>query len=243
MTTIAIPGARGELPVYVATPRVEAPWPGVIVISDALGMTTDLRNQADWLASEGYLAAAPDLYHWGGRIRCMFSMMRQALARQGETFDDFEVVRRWLIGHDGCSGDVGVIGFCLGGGFALLLAATGDYVASSVNYGTVPKDASSLLVGACPIVGSYGGRDMTLRKAPALLEQALTGNGVPHDIKVYEDAGHAFLNQHDPADEPRWAVIAGAMSRSGYHEPSAVDARRRILTFFDTHLRRQARDA
>jgi carboxymethylenebutenolidase len=44
-------------------------------------MTTDPRNEADWLAGEGYLAALPDLYYWGGRIRCMLSLMRQAIAR------------------------------------------------------------------------------------------------------------------------------------------------------------------
>jgi carboxymethylenebutenolidase len=59
---------------------------------------------------------------------------------------------------------------------------------------------------------------------------------VPHDVKVYDEAGHAFLNEHDPDDEPAWAMIAGSMSRSGYHEASAIDARRRILAFFDTHL-------
>lgn len=236
MPTVTINGAKGEMPVYVAAPATDGPWPGVIVISDALGMTTDLRNQADWLAGEGYLAAAPDLYYWGGRIRCMFSLIRQALAREGRVFDDLEVIRTWLSDDTDCSGRIGVIGFCLGGGFALLLAGIGNYQASSVNYGSVPKDAETLLAGACPIVASYGARDPTLRKAPAFLEQVLSANGVPHDIKVYDDAGHAFMNDPDPADVPRWAMIAGAMSRSTYHEPSAIDARRRIVAFFDTHL-------
>lgn len=222
--------------VYVATPVSEGPWPAVLVISDALGMTTDLRNQADWLAENGYLAAAPDLYYWSGRLRCMFSVIRQAVKREGDVWSDFETVRTWLAEHESTTGKVGVIGFCMGGGFALLLAGLADYDASSVNYGDVPKDALELLAEACPIVGSYGALD-SLKTAPVRLEKTMVELGIPHDVKVYPDAGHSFLNDPDPEETPTWAVIAGKFSKSEYHQPSAIDARSRIIGFFGTHLR------
>jgi dienelactone hydrolase len=71
MADTTIPGERGDLPVYLATPATSQPWPGVVVIHDAFGMGHDVRSQADWLAGEGYLTAAPDLFAWGRPLTCV----------------------------------------------------------------------------------------------------------------------------------------------------------------------------
>lgn len=91
----SVTGTRSDMPMYVGIPQGDGPWPGVVVVSDALGMTTDLRNQVDWLASEGYLAAAPDLFYWGGLMRGLFATMRQAISGEGQAVADLEVVRSW----------------------------------------------------------------------------------------------------------------------------------------------------
>lgn len=238
MGTELVPSSTGDVPVYVSVPPGEGPWPAVVVVHDALGMTSDLRRQADWLAGAGFLTAAPDLYHRGGRLRCMFRTIRAWVRGTGESFDDLDATRRWLTERPDCTGRVGVIGFCMGGGYALVLAADAEaYQASSVNYGGVPDDATELLADACPIVASYGGRDPTLRHDPERLQRAMTANGIEHDVEVYPDAGHGFLNDHPRSETPAWALVMGALSRTAYHEASAADARSRIVAFFDRHLR------
>jgi carboxymethylenebutenolidase len=90
-----------------------------------------------------------------------------------------------------------------------------------VNYGALPANAETVLRGACPIVGSYGRKDRSLRGAAGGLERVLDTLGVEHDIVEYADAGHSFLNDHH-------SILYRAMGPFGigYHEPSTRDARR-----------------
>ena len=226
-------GEGRELRAYLARPRGTGPWPGVVVIMDALGLSDDIRLQADRLATAGYLAFAPDLYSGRG-IRCVVATLAASRSGSGEAFAHIEAARRWLVEHEDCTGQIGVIGFCMGGGFALLSAPRYDFAAASVNYGEVPKDAASRLAGCCPVVASFGKRDPELPGRAQRLERTLDELGVEHDIKEYPDVGHAFMNRINvgPLLNPVMRFV-----RMNYHHASAEDSWQRILTFFDAHLR------
>jgi carboxymethylenebutenolidase len=234
MTDVTLRTPRGEMPAYVAAPPGPGPWPGVVVIHDAAGVSRDLHEQADWLASEGFLAVAPDLFYWGSRWTCLFAAIRNP----AHPLPDLEATRAWLAARGDCTGRTGVIGFCMGGGLALLVAPEGGFSVASVNYGGLTAASQRALPRACPIVASYGARDRWpgLRKVPGTLERALTAAGVDHDIKVYPDAGHGFLNDHHPDELTRVDRVIATLAAAGYHAPSTRDARRRILAFFRRHL-------
>ena len=223
---------------YLATPVVTSdrpgPWPGVVLVHDALGLGDDMREQADWLAAAGYLVAVPDLYEGRSAIRCLKGIFTQLSRQQGPAFDRLDAVRAALVADRQCTGQVGVIGYCMGGGFALLLAGRPGWSAASVNYGPVPDDVEDVLNGACPVVASFGGRDKGFAGAAQKIRTAADAAGVPVDVKEYPDARHGFISRISAASPltPLLKVVG-----VGYDHDAAADAKRRILSFFDEHLR------
>ena len=219
---------------YLAVPDGAGGRPGVVLVHEAFGLDEVMRRHADRLAAAGYLTLAVDLYTLGGPARCLVATMRALLRGRGRAFADIEAARQHLVASAQCTGRVGVIGFCMGGSFALMTASTG-FAAASVNYGPLPRDLEEAVAGACPVVGSYGGADRTLRGAATTLDLALTTAGVEHDITEYPGAGHSFLN--DAETGPRVLRPLLRVSGIGPEPVAAADAWARIEAFFAAHLR------
>jgi carboxymethylenebutenolidase len=224
----------GDVPAHLAVPPGDGPWPGLVLVHEAFGLDDNMRAHARRMARAGYLVLTPDLFSQGRRASCLratFAALRQG---SGRAFDDIEAARSWLTADARCTGRVGVIGFCMGGGFALVLAGRPGWDAAVVNYGTLPGSPDAL-DGACPVVASYGGRDVGLRGTAQKLEAALEARGVPHDVAEYPRAGHSFLNPEDLT--PWWlAPVTRFALRAGPEPDSARDAWRRIEDFLGEHL-------
>jgi carboxymethylenebutenolidase len=122
----------------------------------------------------------------------------------------------------------------MGGGFALLLAGRPGRSAASVNYAMIPDNVVEILAGACPVVASFGGKDKGLRRAADMLRRATDEAGVQADVKGYPRASHGFINRITAVSPltPMLRVLG-----VGCDHAAAADAKRRILTFFETHLR------
>ncbi|MCA9587945.1 MAG: dienelactone hydrolase family protein [Myxococcales bacterium] len=238
MDLIQIPVRGDTIPTFVATPAGSGPWPGVVVVHDALGMTPDLEAQAMWLAEAGFVAAAPDLFHDGGHLRCLFRTMREMTRPDGGPARRALLgVRDWLLRRADSNGAVGIIGFCLGGGFAFALASGHDFSASAPSYGAMTEQGWASLADACPIVASYGADDPTLAGDAARLERVLTELEIPHDVREYPGVGHGFMNDHGREDVGLLFRVLIRLSHTKYDEAATADARRRIVAFFGEHLR------
>jgi carboxymethylenebutenolidase len=231
MTSFDAPA--GPLPAYLAVPEGEGPWPGVVVVHDALGMSEDVRRITDRFATAGYLAIAPALFRRGNRLRCVVTTLRSLQDGKGPAVDDVLAAAASLRADDRCTGKVGSVGFCMGGGFALLTSPSGVFDAAAPNYGIWPGNREELS-GACPTVASYGAQDRMLKGAAAELQQRLTAGGVPHDVKEYPAVGHSFMNEWPTPAPLRFVERTAGLA---YSRPEAEDAWRRILDFFGEHLR------
>ena len=231
--TYEVDGMSKNLEAVLGIPEGTGPWPAVVVMHEAFGIDDEMRKQVAHIASLGYLALMPNLFTEGGFRRCISATMRALSSGTGRAYADIESARQTLLSDPRSTGKVGAIGFCMGGGFALMTADTG-FDAAAVNYGILPKDLDSALDDACPLVTSYGGKDGTLKNATAKLDAVLTARGIPHDSKEYPAAGHVFMN--DRLNGPPIIRPLVRIMNFGPEPASAADAWQRIDAFFGEHL-------
>lgn len=220
---------------YLALPGGSGRRPGVVVLHESFGLNDDIRRLTTRFADSGYAALAPDLFDRpGNRILCIASTMLALRKRTGPAISDIELARSFLAAREEVEGQrLAVVGFCLGGGFALIAAHKGPYRVAAPYYGEVAKELRDL-EGICPVVGGYGGKDKLFASHGERLERHLTTLGVEHDVKVYPDAGHSYMSQHEQTLLVRLA--AGGPMKVGYVESAAEDSWKRMLGFFEKHL-------
>lgn len=219
---------------YLAEPAVPLPGnPAVVVIHEWWGLNDWVRLQADRLARKGYRALAVDLYGGGvaedadparARQQAM-GYMQAARKDHAGTLDNLGDALRYLKVRG--ASRVGVIGWCMGGGFALdaALAHPALVDACVIYYGHVSTEASALAPLRAPILGNFGELDSGIPPATVkAFEDALRGAGKAYDIRIYKGAGHAFANPNQT---------------SAHREEDARHAWGRTLAFLQRTLERQ----
>jgi len=224
MVTFASNGGTAEG--YLALPA-SGRGPGVIVCQEWWGLVPWIKSVADRLAGEGYIALVPDLYH--GKVtaepdeagKLMMAMkMDQAAKDMSGAYD-------YLKSHEACTGKIGSIGFCLGGGLSLFIATLKPVDACAVFYGVLPGVQPDLTKLAGPVMGHYAENDgWATPEAARALEQQIKAAGKTAEFYIYEGTHHAFMN---PSPE---VPKAGGK----YDEEAAKTAWARTMAFFRAHL-------
>jgi carboxymethylenebutenolidase len=173
---VKFPSSTGRpMSAALAVPTAMEPRPGVIVIHEIFGLNDDIRRIAARFADLGYVALAPALFDNGSPpVLCVARTLLSLQRGEGPAFADLDAARAWLGARPEVDASrIGAVGFCMGGGFALLYAVRAPLGATAVFYGDVPKTADGLR-GVCPVLGGYGGRDRFFAKQ-AYIAKRTTG--------------------------------------------------------------------
>lgn len=216
-------------PAYYAAP--EQPRGAVVVVHEIFGRSPEIERVCRRLAEAGYAALMPDLF--GDRFKpiCISKALKQMKAGRGENIDVIKAAGAVVARESGVAREkVGVIGFCLGGGFAL--AVGNAFAATSTNYGELPDE--SVMQGLPPTIACYGSRDRSMKKAIPILEQRLQSQGVEHEVHIL-DAGHAFLA--DGSHPTIEFLTRGLLDVDSARDHAAREIGwTKILAFFDKHI-------
>jgi carboxymethylenebutenolidase len=227
---VIVPGKDGapDSPSYALVP--EGAQRGMVVVHEALGRQPEIDRVVERFGDAGYATIAPDLFASAPRAVCMARAVRAIASGRGPQIEQIRRARSWLCERGGFGPErVGLIGFCMGGGFAL--AAGPGFGAVSTNYGPVPE--SEVMRGIGPTIGCYGGRDRLFRDVGERLKTRLAPHGVEVETHLFPEVGHSFLTDgHHPVAN----LLSHPLLRIEYNPRVAEEGFRHIFAFFDRHL-------
>jgi carboxymethylenebutenolidase len=208
------------------TPAGKAPFPAIIVIHEYWGLNDWVKEQASKLSDQGYVTLAIDLYR--GKVATTPDVAHEIMrgVPEDRAKRDLHAAFEFLASQPNVRKDrIGSIGWCMGGGYSLDVALQEPALAADViNYGHLATDPEALKKINAPILGSFGGQDHGItpddvHKFEATLKQL----GKQVDVKIYDDAGHAFENPNN---------------KDGYRAADAADAWKRTVDFLAMTLKK-----
>ena len=201
---------------YLAMPEGSGPFPALIVIHEWWGLNDWIKKDADDFADSGYAALAIDLYHGKSTSSPEEARELSASVPQERAATDLRSAFDYLRSRSEVSQkNIGVIGWCMGGGYALRAALNlKDLAACVICYGRLNKDPEALKQIECPVLGIFGEKDQNITPRDVKeFEDALNKAGVKNQIIIYPDANHAFMNPgntkvyNQEAAKKAWAEI------------------------------------
>jgi carboxymethylenebutenolidase len=209
---------------FLALPDGGGKHPAIVVIHEWWGLNDQVKEDAQELAAQGYVALAVDLYR--GKVATTpdeaHELMRGVPDDRG--IRDLEAGFAYLAARpDVKPGKIGSVGWCMGGGWSIKLAMSEPKLAAcAVNYGSLPTEAASIAKIKAPVLGNFGADDRGITPdSVRAFDAAMKTAGKPVDVKIYDGAGHAFENPNN---------------KDGYRPQAAADAWSRMDAFFKRTL-------
>jgi carboxymethylenebutenolidase len=224
-TTVPSPQGNENIKGYLARPAAAAgKLPGVLVVHENRGLNPYIEDVARRLATSNFIAFAPDGLTSVGGYPGNDEEGAKAFGKvdKPKMSEDFIAAARWLKARPDCTGKIGAVGFCFGGGIVNMLAVRmgSDLSAGVPFYGAQPPAADAAKIKA-PLLLQYASLDTRITGNWPAFEEALKANHVTYEAHIYEGANHGFHNDTTPR----------------YDEAAAKLAWQRTLDFFNKYLK------
>jgi carboxymethylenebutenolidase len=222
--TVPSPQGNGSIKGYLVRPANATRLPAVLVVHENRGLNPYIEDVARRLAVANFIAFAPDgltsVGGYPGDDEKGLALFRQVNGDKMQ--EDFVAAATWLRSRPDCTGKLGAVGFCFGGGVVNLLAVRmgSDLAAGVPFYGVQPSAADAATIKA-PINAQYGELDTRITGGWEAFDAALTAAHVPHEGHIYKSANHGFHNDTTPR----------------YDEAAAKEAWQHTLDWFNKYLR------